>query len=178
MFTTCVDIREAASLGSPPSIFTKYIAQKVLILWEWSELQETQCPEFVCQMKYLVDKQQNEVIHLLLGRGHYWLCDCVKHLGISIEEWTKMRPEQRQKILTMFVIPTWFLANFALTLLHYNTSLCQFSHWFTFSTSQPNMTKLTMSGMPFGRWRKKNQISEREQTPNQNMSLDTIISSP
>ena len=35
-------------------------------------------------------------------RGRYRLCEGVKHFGVSVEQWTKMRPEQRQKIVQRF----------------------------------------------------------------------------
>ena len=97
------DIREAAGLGSPPSIFTTNSSEAInSVLKKQVSFKKTQWPEFVRQMKELVDEQQNEIIHSLSGRGSYRLCESVKHLGVSAEQWSKMRPDQRQKIVQRF----------------------------------------------------------------------------
>ena len=97
------DIREAAGLGSPPSIFTTNSSEAMnSVLKKQVSYKKTQWPEFVQQMKELVDEQQNEIIRSLSGRGRYRLCEGVKHFGVSVEQWTKMRPEQRQKIVQRF----------------------------------------------------------------------------
>ena len=44
----------------------------------------------------------NGIVRSLSGRGHYWLCDYVKHFAVSVEQWSKMRPEQHQKIAQRF----------------------------------------------------------------------------
>ena len=97
------DIREAAGLGSPPSIFTTNASEAInSVLKKQVSFKKTQWPEFVQQMKQVVDEQQNEIVRSLSGRGRYRLCENVKHFGVSVEQWTKMRPEQRQKIVRRF----------------------------------------------------------------------------
>ena len=49
-----------------------------------------------------MDEQQNEIIRSLSGRDRYRLCKGVKHFGVSVEQWSKMRPEQCQKIVQRF----------------------------------------------------------------------------
>ena len=53
-------------------------------------------------MKELVDEPQNEIVCSLSRRGRYRLCEGVKHFAVSVEKWSKMRPEQRQKIVQRF----------------------------------------------------------------------------
>lgn len=97
------DIREAAGLGSPPSIFTTNSSEAInSVLKKQVSFKKTQWPEFVRQMKELVNEQQNEIIRSLSGRGSYRLYESVKHLGVSVEQWSKMRPDQRQKIVQRF----------------------------------------------------------------------------
>ena len=97
------DIREAAGLGSPPSIFTTNSSEAInSVLKKRVSYKKTQWPEFVQQMKQLVDEQQNEIVRSLSGRGRYRLCESVRHFGVSVEQWTKMRPEQQQKIVRRF----------------------------------------------------------------------------
>ena len=56
----------------------------------------------ICAANETADEQQNEIVHSLSGRGRYRLCESVKHFGVSVEQWTKMCPEQRQKIVQRF----------------------------------------------------------------------------
>ena len=53
-------------------------------------------------MKQLVDTQRSEIIHALSGRGCYRLAEGYRQLGVSIEVWSKMRPDQRKKIVQKF----------------------------------------------------------------------------
>ena len=97
------DIREAVGLGSPPAIFTTNSSEALnSVLKKQVSYKKTQWPEFVQQMKALVDAQRNEVIRSLSGRGRYRLAENCQHLGVSMEEWSKMRPDQRRKVVQKF----------------------------------------------------------------------------
>ena len=97
------DLREAAGLGSPPAIFTTNSSEAInSVLKKQVNYKKTQWPEFVQQMKVLIDTQRNEIIRSLSGRGRYRLSARFRCLGVSIEEWNKMRSDQRKKILQKF----------------------------------------------------------------------------
>ena len=59
-------------------------------------------PQFNEQLKQLVEGQRDEVIRSLSGRGQYRLCAQFNYLSTSILEWSKMRPDQRKRIISQF----------------------------------------------------------------------------
>ena len=97
------DIREAAGLGSPAAIFTTNSSEAInSVLKRGVNYKKTQWPEFVQQMKDLVEAQRNEIVRSLSGRGQYRLAEDYRNLGVSMEEWSKMRPDQRKAIVQRF----------------------------------------------------------------------------
>ena len=97
------DLREAVGLGSPPAILTTNASECVnSVLKKGVNYKESQWPEFVKRMKDVVDAQRDEIIRALSGRGQYRLCEQYRHLGVPLEEWNKMRPDQRQHIVGRF----------------------------------------------------------------------------
>lgn len=54
-------------------------------------------------MKELIDGENQEVIQALSGRGEYRLSEQARHLGVALEEWTKMQPDQRKKAVQRFM---------------------------------------------------------------------------
>ena len=97
------DIRESVGLGSPPSIFTTNASEAInSVLKKQVNYKKTQWPDFVQQMKTLVDAQRNEIIRSLSGRGQYRLVESYRNLGVSMEEWSKMRSDQRKRVVERF----------------------------------------------------------------------------
>ena len=97
------DLREAAGLGSLPTIFTTNPSESLnAILKKKVDYKQHEWPKFNEHLKQLVEGQRDEVIQSLSGRGQYWLCAQYGYLSTSILEWSKMRPEQRKKIITDF----------------------------------------------------------------------------
>ena len=97
------DIRESVGLGSPPTIFTTNASESMnAVLKKQVSFKKTQWPVFVKEMKQLVDTQRSEIIRALSGRGCYRLAEGYRQLGVSIEVWSKMRPDQRKKIVQKF----------------------------------------------------------------------------
>ena len=97
------DIREAVGLGSPPAIFTTNNSEALnSVLKKQVGYKKTQWPEFVQEMKVLIDAQRNEIIRALSGRGRYRLSEGYRYLGVSMEEWNKMRPDQRKMVVQHF----------------------------------------------------------------------------
>ena len=94
------DLREAAGLGSPPAIFTTNSSEAMnSVIKKQVAYKKTQWPEFVREMKELVDSQRSEIIRALSGRGRYRLTENYQRLGVSLDEWNKMRSDQRKKIV-------------------------------------------------------------------------------
>ena len=53
-------------------------------------------------MKQLVDRQRSEIICALSGRGCYRLAEGYRQLEVSIEAWSKIRPDQRKRTVQKF----------------------------------------------------------------------------
>ena len=53
-------------------------------------------------MKALVNAQ-HEVIHALSGQGCYRVAENYQSLSVSLEEWTKMHPDQRKSVVKSFL---------------------------------------------------------------------------
>ena len=53
-------------------------------------------------MKAVVNAQHEEVIQALSGRGCYRVAENYQSLSVSLEEWTKMRPDQRKSVVKSF----------------------------------------------------------------------------
>ena len=95
------DLREAAGLGFPPTIFTTNASKSVnAVLKKKVDYKQHQWPKFNDHLKQVVEGQRDEVIRCLSGRGQYRLCPQYSHLSTSILEWSKMRPEQRKNIIS------------------------------------------------------------------------------
>ena len=96
-------VREAAGLGSPPEIFTTNSVESVnSLLKQKVNYKESEWPAFNNQSKELVESQRQEVIRALSGRGEYRLCPEYHHLSVDINEWTRMRPQQRKDVVKAF----------------------------------------------------------------------------
>ena len=97
-------VREAAGMGSPPSIFTTnmneslnyVIKQHVHVQYKASEW-----PEFNSNLKQLIDAKREKIIQALSGRGQYWLQPQYSHLGVELK-WQRMRPDQRKELIHRF----------------------------------------------------------------------------
>ena len=63
---------------------------------------ESQLPDFIRLAKELVNEQREEVVRALSGRGRYRLLAQYQHLAVSVQEWTTMRPDQRQRLMKSF----------------------------------------------------------------------------
>ena len=53
-------------------------------------------------MQQLVESQRDEIVRAISGRGQYRLLPEFQHLSVSVNEWIKMRPEQRRISLQHF----------------------------------------------------------------------------
>ena len=90
-------------MGSPPKIFTTNASESInAVLKQKVNFKESEWPEFNDKVKMLVKQQREEVIRALSCRGQYRLLPEYSHLGVSVSEWTKMRPEQRRDIIAKF----------------------------------------------------------------------------
>ena len=97
------DLREGVGLGSHPAIFTTNSSEVLnSVLEKQASYKKTQWQEFVQQMKEHLDGQRNEIVRSLLGRGRYRLAENCLHLGVSVEECSKMRSDQRRKVVQKF----------------------------------------------------------------------------
>ncbi len=63
---------------------------------------KTQWPEFVEHMKCLVEEQHNEIVCSLSGRGRFRLVETYRYFGVSVDEWNKMRSDQRKNVVDRF----------------------------------------------------------------------------
>lgn len=94
------DLQEAAGLGSPPAVFRNNSSEVInAVIMKQVSYRKTQWPEFVQEMKELLDAQQNKIIHAISGRGRYRLTESFQRLGVSLGEWIKMHTDQRKKIV-------------------------------------------------------------------------------
>ena len=97
------DLREAAGLGSPPSIFTTNASESVnASIKRKVSFKESDWPKFNQVMKDFVGSQHEEVARALSGRGQYRLQPKFSHYGVTTQEWMRMRPDQRKKIIDNF----------------------------------------------------------------------------
>ena len=97
------DVRESAGLGSPPVYFTTNAAESInATLKRKVDYKESEWPEFIKIVKDLVESQRQEVIRSLSGRGQYRLLPQYNHLGVTVQQWTTMNPDQRKKLLDSF----------------------------------------------------------------------------
>lgn len=96
-------VREAAGLGSPPSIFTTNISESLnKVIKQHVHYKPSQWPEFNEKMRSLVESKQEEVIHALSGRGLFHLRPQYAHLGVNVVTWRQKRPDQRKKLVQHF----------------------------------------------------------------------------
>jgi hypothetical protein len=96
-------VREAAGLGSPPSIFTTNMSESLnYIIKQHVQYKSSEWPEFNSNLKRLVDAKREEVIRALSGRGQYRLQPQYSHLGVDELKWQRMRPDQRKKLIHKF----------------------------------------------------------------------------
>ena len=97
------DLREAAGLGYPPTIFTTNPSESInAVLKKKVDFKQHEWPKFNEHLKQLIEGQREEVIRSLSGRGQYRLCAQYVYLSTSILEWSKMKPDQRKKIIADF----------------------------------------------------------------------------
>ena len=96
-------VREAAGLGSPPSIFTTNMSESLNnIIKQHVHYKASEWPEFNANLKRLIDAKREEVIRALSGRGQYRLQPQYSHLGVDELKWQRMRPDQRKKLIRKF----------------------------------------------------------------------------
>ena len=97
------DVREAAGLGAPPSTFTTNSSESInAVLKRKVDYKESEWPVFNKHIEQLVESQRDEVIRALSGRGQYRPLPQFQYLGVPIQNWMKMRPDQRRKIISNF----------------------------------------------------------------------------
>jgi hypothetical protein len=97
------DLREAVGLGSPPSIFTTNASESVnATIKQKVDYKKSEWPKFNNEMKQLVTYQREEIIWSLSGRGQYRLKPDFSHYQVPVQEWMKMRLDQRQTIISSF----------------------------------------------------------------------------
>ena len=97
------DIREAAWLGFPPSIFTTNGSESInAAIKRKVNYKESEWPQFNDHMKQLITCQHEEIVRSLSGRGQYRLKPEFSHYGVSNLEWMKMRPDNRKEIIDSF----------------------------------------------------------------------------
>ena len=96
-------VRESAGLGCPPTIFTTNCVESVnSLLKQKDNFKESEWPTFNSKLKELIDAQRQEIIRSLTGRGEYRLISQYQHLSVDLCEWTKMRADQRKKVVASF----------------------------------------------------------------------------
>ena len=97
------DLREAAGLGSPPAIFSTNPSESInAVLKKKVDYKQHEWPKFNEHLKQMVEGQRDEVIRCLSGRGQYRLCEQYNYLSTPVLEWSRMRPDQRKKIIADF----------------------------------------------------------------------------
>ncbi len=96
-------VREAAGLGSPPSIFTTNMSESLNnVIKQHVHYKSSEWPEFNRSLKRLIDGKREEVIRALSGRGQYRLQQRYSHLQVDELKWQRMRPDQRKKAIRHF----------------------------------------------------------------------------
>lgn len=97
------DVRTAAGLGSPPSKFTTNASESLnAVLKRKVDYSATQWPLFNDCMKEIVVEQRDEIVRALSGRGKYQFCKPYEHLQVLPQEWAKMTPDQRKRLIKKF----------------------------------------------------------------------------
>jgi hypothetical protein len=97
------DLRIAAGLGNPPSIFTTNSSESInAVVKRKVNFKETEWPQFNQELKELVNEMHEESIRALSGRGQYKLCKAYQHLLVHPSRWVKMTPEQRLEQVKRF----------------------------------------------------------------------------
>ena len=90
-------------LGNPSAIFTTNSNESInAVLKQKVNFKQTEWPEFNHKLKELVNRQREECIRALSGRGKYKLCRLYDHLQTEPNKWTKMTTEQRQTHVKRF----------------------------------------------------------------------------
>ena len=85
-------VREDAGLGVPPSPFTTNASESLnAVLKRKVNYKKNELPEFVMHLKELIDEQQWELEHAIIGQGKYVFKDEYKHLE------TQVTKQQREK---------------------------------------------------------------------------------
>ena len=101
--TMLKDLRTSVGLGLPPAIYTTNACESFnAVIKRKINYKETEWPSFNDEMKQLVDMQRDEAIRALSGRGEYRLCENYRYLKVEPQEWIKMSPDQRKKVLKQF----------------------------------------------------------------------------
>ena len=101
--TMLKDLRVAVGLGCPPRIYTTNASESVnAVIKRKVQYKETEWPDFNNHLKEIVDRQREDVIRALSGRGQYRLCEQYKHLQVHPQEWVQMTPDQRKRLLKQF----------------------------------------------------------------------------
>ena len=96
-------VREAAGLGSPPSIFTTNISESLnKVIKQHVHYKPSQWPEYNEKMRSFVESKREEVIRALSGRGLFRLRPQYAHLGVDVVTWQRKRPDQRKKVVQHF----------------------------------------------------------------------------
>lgn len=97
------DLRISVGLGVPPAIYTTNACESLnAVIKRKVNYKESEWPEFNNQMKQLIDRERDEAVRALSGRGQYRLCKKYTALQVCPSEWVKMRPEQRKKVVARF----------------------------------------------------------------------------
>ena len=97
------DVREAVGLGCPPSTFTTNSSESLnASIKQRMDYKQHEWPQFNRLIREFVMAQRDEVIRSLSGRGQYRLVLEFSHLSTSLNNWSKMTPAQRKKIVSDF----------------------------------------------------------------------------
>ena len=181
------DLREAAGLGSPPTIFTTNRSESVnAMLKKKVEYKQHEWPKFNEHLKQLKQAQRDEVIRSLSGRGQYRLCAQYGYLltmgnGITAAPGDDKRARMAfsyssksphyvsSRSCGQYVCDStciqWNSAKICshtLAVAETNGELKQFLQWYTTSGVSPNITTLAMEGLPKGRAGQKGGRSKRK----------------
>lgn len=100
-------VREDCGLGSPPVAFTTNACEAAnSVLKKKVNYKRNELPEFVRQLRELVDEQDREVERALIGRGKYELRSQYQSWQLAESKWFNMSTEQRGKHLNKFANAT------------------------------------------------------------------------
>ena len=96
-------VREEAGLGSPPSSFTTNANESLnAMLKRKVDFKKNELPNFVNNLKELIDEQERELERAIIGRGKYQIREEYNFLKMKEEDWFRMSREQREKHLHRF----------------------------------------------------------------------------